>query len=55
MERATLEELTHIRGIGVTVAQRVRTFFDNSDNLSVIRLMLESGFNLPDENQVKTR
>ena len=43
LEKATLEELVSIRDIGSTVAQSVRTFFDNSDNLSIIRQMLELG------------
>jgi DNA ligase (NAD+) len=43
IERATLDELTSIRDIGVTVAQSIRTFFDNQDNIAVIRRMLEAG------------
>lgn len=43
LERATLEELTSIRDIGLTVAQSIRKFFDSSENLSVIRQMLEAG------------
>jgi len=43
LERATLEELTSIRDIGLAVAQSIRTFFDNPDNIAVIRLMLELG------------
>jgi DNA ligase (NAD+) len=43
VEQATLDELTSIRDIGVTVAQSIRTFFDNQDNIAVIRRMLESG------------
>ena len=43
LEKATIEELTSIRDIGTTVAQSIRTFFDNRDNLSVIALMLELG------------
>jgi DNA ligase (NAD+) len=43
LERATLDELTSIRDIGLTVAQSIRTFFDNQKNLTVIRRMLEAG------------
>jgi len=43
VERASLDELTSIRDIGVTVAQSIRTFFDNQDNIAVIRRMLEAG------------
>lgn len=43
LERATLEELTSVRDIGPTVAQSIRTFFDNRDNLSIVAQMLELG------------
>ncbi|HEX9082467.1 MAG TPA: NAD-dependent DNA ligase LigA, partial [Holophagaceae bacterium] len=43
LERATIEELTSIRDIGLTVAQSIRTFFDNPANIAVIRRMLELG------------
>ena len=43
LERATLEELVSIRDIGATVAQSIRTFFDNQANIAVIRRMLEAG------------
>ena len=43
LERATLEELVSIRDIGATVAQSIRTFFDNQANITVIRRMLEAG------------
>jgi len=43
LECATLDELTSIRDIGMTVAQSIRTFLDNRDNLAVIRRMLDAG------------
>lgn len=43
LERASLEELVSIRDIGLTVAQSIRTFFDNPENLAVIKRMLEAG------------
>lgn len=43
LERATTEELVSIRDIGATVAQSIRTFFDNQANIAVIRRMLEAG------------
>ena len=43
LEQATLEELVSIRDIGLTVAQSIRTFFDNQENIAVIRRMLEAG------------
>jgi len=43
LEKATFEELTSIRDIGATVAQSIRTFFDNQANIAVIRRMLEAG------------
>jgi DNA ligase (NAD+) len=43
LEKATIEELTSIRDIGTTVAQSIRTFFDNSENLSIIGRMQELG------------
>ncbi|BCS55457.1 NAD-dependent DNA ligase LigA [Geobacter sp. SVR] len=43
LEEATLEELTSIRDIGLTVAQSIRTFFDNRNNLDIIRRMLQAG------------
>ncbi len=43
LERATFDELVSIRDIGATVAQSIRTFFDNQGNIAVIRRMLEAG------------
>ncbi len=43
LKKATLEELTSIRDIGTTVAQSIRTFFDNEENLAIIGRMLASG------------
>lgn len=43
LQKAPLEELTSIRDIGLTVAQSIRKFFDSSENLSVIRRMLDAG------------
>jgi len=43
LEQATIDELTSIRDIGATVAQSIRTFFDNRHNVAVIRRMLEAG------------
>lgn len=40
---ATLEELTAIRDIGLTVAQSIRTFFENPANQSVIARLMEYG------------
>jgi len=43
VENATLDELTSIRDIGTTVAQSIRKFFDNRDNIDIISRMLASG------------
>jgi DNA ligase (NAD+) len=43
IEKASLEELTSIRDIGETVAQSIRTFFENRDNLAIIDRMLAAG------------
>lgn len=43
IEKATLQELTSIRDIGETVAQSIRTFFDNRENRAVIDRMLQNG------------
>ncbi len=43
LERATVEELMTIRDIGKSVAESIRTFFDNNGNLETIRRMLEAG------------
>lgn len=43
VERATLEELTSIRDIGTTVAQSIRKFFDNQENINIISRMLAAG------------
>ncbi len=43
LEKATPEELVSIRDIGATVAQSIRTFFDNQANIDVIQRMLEAG------------
>ncbi len=40
---APFDELVSIRDIGATVAQSIRTFFDNQGNIAVIRRMRESG------------
>ncbi|HIJ95978.1 MAG TPA: NAD-dependent DNA ligase LigA [Desulfuromonadales bacterium] len=46
LQKASLSELTSIRDIGATVAQSIRTFFDTSDNLNIIRRMQEAGVTL---------
>ena len=43
LEKATLEELISIRDIGSTVAQSIRKFFDNRENIDIISRMLETG------------
>ncbi|QEM69367.1 NAD-dependent DNA ligase LigA [Geobacter sp. FeAm09] len=43
LEQATIEELTGIRDIGATVAHSIRTFFDNRDNVAVVRRLQEAG------------
>lgn len=43
LETATMEELVSIRDIGGTVAESIRTFFDNRANIAVIRRMQEAG------------
>lgn len=43
LEKATPEELVSIRDIGATVAQSIRTFFDNQANIDVIQRMLSAG------------
>ena len=43
LENATVEELVSIRDIGTTVAQSIRTFFDNQENIAIIRQMVELG------------
>ncbi len=43
LEQATMEELVSIRDVGATVAESIRTFFDNQDNIAVIRRMLAAG------------
>ena len=40
---APFDELVSIRDIGATVAQSIRTFFDNQGNIAVIRRMREAG------------
>jgi len=46
LQKASLAELTSIRDIGATVAQSIRTFFDTSDNLNIIRRMQDAGVTL---------
>lgn len=43
LEKATPEELTSIRDIGSTVAESIRKFFDNRENIAVISRMLAAG------------
>lgn len=43
LEQASLDELTSIRDIGQTVAQSIRNFFADGNNLAVIRSMLDAG------------
>ncbi len=43
LQNATLEELVSVRDIGATVAQSIRTFFDNRDNRRVIADLLAAG------------
>jgi DNA ligase (NAD+) len=41
--KASFEELLSIRDIGATVAQSIRTFFENTGNIDVITAMLDAG------------
>jgi DNA ligase (NAD+) len=43
LETATEEELLAIREIGPTVAQSIRSFFHNAENLTVVRRLLDAG------------
>lgn len=43
IERATLEELTSIRDVGLKVAESIRSFFDTPENVEVVRRLLEAG------------
>jgi DNA ligase (NAD+) len=43
LEKATEEELLAIREIGPAVAQSIRSFFHNPENLAVVRRLLEAG------------
>ncbi|SNB47989.1 NAD-dependent DNA ligase LigA [Geobacter sp. DSM 9736] len=43
LERATEEELLSVREIGPQVATSIRTFFDNEQNLEVIRRLFAAG------------
>lgn len=43
LERATEEELVSIREVGPQVAQSIRTFFSNEQNLQVIQRLLQGG------------
>ena len=43
LERATEEELVSIREVGPQVAQSIRTFFSNEQNLQVIERLLQGG------------
>jgi DNA ligase (NAD+) len=51
LEKATPEELVSIRDIGATVAQSIRTFFDNQANIAVIQRMLDAGVTPTVENK----
>lgn len=44
---ASLEELEAVADIGPVVALHIRTFFDNEDNLSLIRKLQEQGLHWP--------
>ncbi len=43
LERATEEELVSVREVGPQVAQSIRTFFSNEQNLQVIQRLLQAG------------
>ena len=43
LERATEEELVSVREVGPQVAQSIRTFFSNEQNLQVIERLLQAG------------
>jgi DNA ligase (NAD+) len=43
LQRASLEELSGIRGIGEQIAQSVRKFFDDETNKDVISRLAEAG------------
>jgi DNA ligase (NAD+) len=43
LQRASLDELSEIRGVGPQIAQSVRKFFDDETNVEVIRRLGEAG------------
>jgi DNA ligase (NAD+) len=45
LQEATLEELTELRDVGPVVAASVRAFFDNPENLKVLRRLRAAGVN----------
>ena len=47
---ASAEELAATDGVGPVIAASIRTFFDNPDNLSVVRKLGEAGVRLADEH-----
>ncbi|MDA8414444.1 MAG: NAD-dependent DNA ligase LigA [Desulfobacteraceae bacterium] len=51
LEKATFEELVSIRDIGATVAQSIRSFFDNQANIDVIQRMLAAGVTPTEEKK----
>ena len=52
LSKATVEELEQVSDIGEVTARRVRDFFDDEDNLKILRELTEMGLTVEQEKKV---
>ena len=54
LERASIEELEAVEGVGPRISMSVRDFFDNEDNLKVVERLEKAGVRVTDEKRAGT-
>lgn len=55
LKAASVEDLSQIEGIGPIMAENIRQFFDNLQNMQVIERLLSSGLNFDDTQRVNAQ
>jgi DNA ligase (NAD+) len=53
LERVSVEELDSVEGVGPRIAEGVRDFFDNEDNLTVVKRLEKAGVRVADEGRAE--
>ena len=54
LERASVEELTNIEGVGPVAAEAIRNFFQNKENLKVLKKLKDAGLRMSRPREMGT-